>query len=44
MTRMKLILTELGINPGQYGTHSFRRGGATFAPEAGVYLDTPSHC
>ena len=42
MTCMKQTLTELGVNPEQYGTHSFRRGGATFALEAGVSLDTIS--
>ena len=42
MTCMRQCLTELGIKPDQYGSHSFRRGGATFALEAGVALDTIS--
>lgn len=42
MTCMKQCLTELGVTPDRYGTHSFRRGGATFALEAGVSLDTIS--
>ena len=42
MTCMKHCLTELGIKPDPYGTHSFCRGGATFALEAGVSLDTIS--
>ena len=28
------------LSPGQYGSHSFQRGGATFALEAGVPLDS----
>lgn len=39
---MKQVLLELGIPASQYGTHSFRRGGATFALEAGVSLDVIS--
>lgn len=42
MASMKQILRELGVSSEQYGTHSFRRGGATFALEAGVPLDTIS--
>ena len=42
MTSMKLVLAQLGVSPALYGTHSFRRGGATFALEAGVPLDTIS--
>ena len=42
MTCMKSILLQLGISPDLYGTHSFRRGGATYALEAGVSLDTIS--
>ena len=35
-------MRELGVPPDLYGTHSFRRGGASFALEAGVPLDTIS--
>lgn len=42
MSFMKKVLTELGCSTSQYGTHSFRRGGATFALEAGVPLDVIS--
>lgn len=42
MGSMKQRLIELGVDPALYGTHSFRRGGATFALEAGVPLDTIS--
>ena len=42
MSCMKSILQQLGISPDLYGTHSFRRGGATYALEAGVSLDTIS--
>ena len=40
--RVKTVLLELGLNPHDYGTHSFRCGGASFALEAGVPLDTIS--
>ena len=42
MSYMKQILAELGLPTHRYGTHSFRRGGATFALEAGVSLDVIS--
>lgn len=42
MHLMHTVLTELGIPASQYGTHSLRRGGATFALEAGVPLDVIS--
>ena len=42
MTCVKQILQQLGVSPALYGTHSFRRGGATFALDAGVSLDTIS--
>ena len=42
MVILKSILLELGLNPHDYGTHSFRRGGASFALEAGVPLDVIS--
>ena len=42
MLCIKTILLQLGVSPELYGTHSFRRGGATFALEAGVPLDTIS--
>ena len=42
MSLMKQVLSQLGISSDRYGTHSFRRGGATYALEAGVPLDTIS--
>ena len=39
---MKQVLSQIGISPDRYGSHSFRRGGATYALEAGVPLDTIS--
>ena len=42
MSFMKQILVELGLPSHQYGTHSFRRGGASFALQAGVPLDVIS--
>ena len=39
---LRSILRELGVSSDLYGTHSFRRGGASFALEAGVPLDTIS--
>jgi hypothetical protein len=33
---LKRILAELGYNPKQFAGHSFRRGGATCAMQAGV--------
>lgn len=39
MSTMSGILSEFGVTSTLYGTHSFRRGGATFALEAGVPLD-----
>jgi len=42
MSLLKFLLLQLGLNPSEYGTHSFRRGGASFALEAGVPLDTIS--
>ena len=40
MACLKSHLSRSGLPPGQYGSHSFRRGGATFALEAGVPLDS----
>jgi len=40
MTFMKQCLVQSGYSAEQYGTHSLRRGGASFALEAGVSLDT----
>lgn len=42
MRSLHKVLTELGISSGQFGSHSFRRGGASLALEAGVPLDTIS--
>ena len=42
MSFMKQILVELGLPSNQYGTHSFRRGGTSFALQAGVPLDVIS--
>jgi integrase len=33
---LKTLLSQLGINPDHYSGHSFRRGGASFALEAGA--------
>jgi hypothetical protein len=35
LKRFREIITELGLNPADYAGHSFRRGGATFAKDAG---------
>jgi len=40
MSLLKLFLSQVGLNTSDYGTHSFRRGGASFALEAGIPLDT----
>ena len=40
MHSLQFFLTRLGLNSSQYGSHSFRRGGASLALEAGVPLDT----
>ena len=40
MACLQAHLSRLGVPSGQYGTHSFRRGGASFALEAGVPLDS----
>ena len=37
---MKQMLADLGVPTDRYGTHSFRRGGASYALECGVPLDT----
>ena len=42
MTCMKQFLVQLGVPGDRYGTHSFRRGGATFALESGIPLDVIS--
>ena len=42
MLCMKQLLVKLGVPADRYGTHSFRRGGATFALESGVPLDVIS--
>ena len=35
-TSLKSLLASLGLNPANYSPHSFRRGGATYAYQAGV--------
>ena len=40
MHSFQFFLSRLGLQPSQYGSHSFRRGGASLALEAGVPLDT----
>lgn len=35
-TTLKRLISILGLNPADYSPHSFRRGGATYAYEAGV--------
>lgn len=34
--KLKALCTEVGLDANAYSSHSFRRGGATFASEAGV--------
>ena len=40
MSSLQVFLSRLGLVSSQYGSHSFRRGGASFALEAGVSLDS----
>jgi len=40
MSCLNSFLSCQGINPSGFGTHSFRRGGASFALEAGVSIDS----
>lgn len=35
-TKLKFLCHQVGLEPADYSSHSFRRGGATFASEAGV--------
>lgn len=35
-TSLKRLIASLGLDPGNYSPHSFRRGGATYAYQAGV--------
>ena len=42
MGMLKEFIKEIGLAPNDYGTHSFRRGGASFALEAGVSLESIS--
>ena len=42
MSYLKRFLQELGAPANLFGSHSFRRGGASFALEAGIPLDTIS--
>ena len=39
MSKFKGILDKAGVDSSKYGSHSFRRGGASFAFEAGVPLE-----
>ena len=39
MLSLHTFLSSLGLVSSQYGSHSFRRGGASFALEAGIPLD-----
>lgn len=36
IARFKSLIAALGLNPAVYSGHSFRRGGATFARDAGI--------
>ena len=40
MLSLRTLLSSTGLSSSQYGSHSFRRGGASFALEAGIPLDT----
>uniref|UniRef100_A0A7M5TZP9 Uncharacterized protein n=1 Tax=Clytia hemisphaerica TaxID=252671 RepID=A0A7M5TZP9_9CNID len=40
MLSLRNHLSNIGLSSSQYGSHSFRRGGASFALEAGIPLDT----
>ena len=40
MYSLQFFLSRLGLRSSQFGSHSFRRGGASLALEAGVPLDT----
>ena len=42
MALLHSTFPKLGVCSTEFGTHSFRRGGASFALEAGVPLDTIS--
>ena len=33
---IKLLISKIGLRPSNFSPHSFRRGGATFAFQAGV--------
>ena len=39
MLSLRTFLSSIGLASSQYGSHSFRRGGASFALEAGIPLD-----
>jgi integrase len=39
ISMLRDFLVRLGLNPKQYAGHSFRRGGATFALQAGIPID-----
>ena len=39
MLSLQTFLSSFGLASSQYGSHSFRRGGASFALEAGIPLD-----
>ena len=38
-TKLRRILSDLGLSPREYAGHSFRRGGASFAYKAGVPIE-----
>ncbi len=38
LNKIKALAVQSGLNPAEFSTHSFRRGGATFAFQAGVPL------
>ena len=37
--KLRYILKDIGLDPSLYASHSFRRGGASFAFQAGVPLE-----
>ena len=37
--KLRFILKDIGLDPSLYASHSFRRGGASFAFQAGVPIE-----
>lgn len=36
---LKMVISQIGLDPSQYSSHSFRRGGATWAFQCGISSD-----